>query len=416
MKVLYFHQHFATPRGSGGVRSYAMARRLLERGHQVTMVCGSIRGGHTGLTTPFEKGRRRGLVDGIDVIELDLAYSNRDGFIQRTITFAKFALRSLKLAMLEEYDLVFATTTPLTAGIPGIFARWLRHKPFVFEVRDLWPELPKAMGVIKNPLVLGAMSILEWLSYRSADHVIGLAPGIVEGIKKRGVKAERISLVPNGCDIDLSSSGNAPWRPEGISHSDLMAVYAGTHGIANGLKAVLDAAVELKRRNRDDIKFLLIGNGKLKEDLQARANKEDLKNVIFHDPVDKSKLFGLMSATDIGMQILANVPAFYFGTSPNKFFDYIAAGVPVINNYSGWLADLIQKNDCGFAVPPEDPIAFADALEEASRDRKRLQEMGLRARQLAEQKFSRKILADCWVDAIEKTMGHSSSEIATRGT
>ncbi len=222
MKVLYFHQHFATPRGSGGVRSYAMARRLLERGHQVTMVCGSIRGGHTGLTTPFKKGRRRGLVDGIDVIELDLAYSNRDGFVQRTITFAKFALRSLKLAMLEEYDLVFATTTPLTAGIPGIFARWLRHKPFVFEVRDLWPELPKAMGVIKNPVVLGAMSILEWLSYRSADHVIGLAPGIVEGIKRRGVTAERISLVPNGCDIDLSSSGNAPWRPEGISHSDLM--------------------------------------------------------------------------------------------------------------------------------------------------------------------------------------------------
>ncbi len=158
-----------------------------------------------------------------------------------------------------------------------------------------------------------------------------------------------------------------------------------------------------------------MGNGKLKEDLQARANKENLKNVVFHDPVDKSKLFGLMSATDIGMQILANVPAFYFGTSPNKFFDYIAAGVPVINNYPGWLADLIQKNNCGFAVPPDDPIAFADALEEASRDRKRLQEMGLRARQLAEQKFNRKILADCWVDAIEKTMGYSSSEIVTRG-
>lgn len=105
--------------------------------------------------------------------------------------------------MTEEYDLVFATTTPLTAGIPGIFARWLRGKAFVFEVRDLWPELPKAMGVITNPVVLGMMSVLEWLSYRSAHRLIGLSPGIVEGIERLGVPAHLVEMVPNGCDLDI---------------------------------------------------------------------------------------------------------------------------------------------------------------------------------------------------------------------
>lgn len=142
MRVIYFHQHFSTPKGMVGIRSYEMARRLVARGHQVTMVCGSYGGGQTGLDVPFSKGRRQGTVDGIDIIEFDLAYSNTDGFIKRTTTFFSFALRSIRLAMTEEYDLVFATTTPLTAGIPGIFARWLRGKAFVFEVRDLWPELP----------------------------------------------------------------------------------------------------------------------------------------------------------------------------------------------------------------------------------------------------------------------------------
>ena len=174
MRVLYFHQHFSTPKGAAGIRSYEMARRLVARGHQVTMVCGSYGLGETGLSAPFAKDVRRGNVDGIDIVEFDLAYSNADGFVKRAMTFVKFALRSVKLALTERYDVVFATTTPLTAGIPGIFARWLRGKPFVFEVRDLWPELPKAMGVIRTPLVLGAMSALEWASYRSAHRVVGL--------------------------------------------------------------------------------------------------------------------------------------------------------------------------------------------------------------------------------------------------
>lgn len=398
MKVLYFHQHFVTPKGAGAIRSYAMARKLIERGHTVMVVCGSNTTGTTGLEGPFHRGQRRGTVDGIEVVELDLAYSNNDGFMKRAVTFLLFAWRSILIALNEKYDVVFATTTPLTAGIPGIFARWLRKKPFVFEVRDLWPELPREMGVITNPVVLWAMGVLEWASYRSAHRLVGLSPGIVEGIRKQGVPAERIALIPNGCDLDIFSEEAKPWLPKGVLESDLMAVFAGTHGVANGLDAVLDAAIELKRRERTDIKILLIGDGKLKPALQARAQDEGLTNVVFHDPVKKADLAGLMRAADLGMQVLANVPAFYYGTSPNKFFDYIAAGLPVLNNYPGWLAEMIEREQCGYVVPPADAVAFAKALQQAADDREALPAMGQRAKALAKKEFDREKMASKWVD------------------
>jgi len=411
MKIMYFHQHFSTPDGSTGIRSYEMAKRLVEAGHEVTMVCGSYQGGRTGLDGPFQGGKRSGNVSGIHVIELELTYSNRDGFIKRTWTFLKYALRSVGLAIFSRYDLVFATTTPLTAGIPGIAAAWLRWKPFVFEVRDLWPELPKAMGVIRNPLVLGAMSVLEFLSYRSATRLVGLSPGIVHGIQRRGVPKARIAMIPNGCDIELFQAPTRPWRPEGVRDTDFMAVFSGTHGIANGLDAVLDAAKELKRRQNSKVKIVLIGDGKLKQALQERATREGLDNVIFCPPVGKAKLVGLMSSMDLGLQILQNVPAFYYGTSPNKFFDYLSAGRPALTNYPGWVAELIQSHDCGYAVPPDDPIKFADALEAAAADPHRL-EKGRNALKLAESKFNRDKLGRDFVRwLVEKIPPHENDGV-----
>lgn len=398
MKVLYFHQHFSTPQGSTGIRSYEMAQRLLARGHEVTMVCGSYRGGVTGLTGNFVSGFRRGVVNGVEVIEFDLSYGNADGFVKRSWTFLRFAFRSAWVAFTEPYDVLFATTTPLTAGIPGILARWLRRKTFVFEVRDLWPELPRAMGVISNPVVLGAMGVLEWVSYRSAHRLVALSPGIADGIARLGVGRERIVTVPNGCDLDIFGGYRTPWRPPGVSDSDLVAIFTGTHGIANGLDAVLDAATVLKARGRTDIKLLLIGDGQLKPALIQRATRESLCNVVFHDPVDKQALADLMAGCDLGMQILANVPAFYFGTSPNKFFDYLAAGIPVLINYPGWLADFVRETECGLVVPPEDPERFADALIMAADNRERLASMGGRAKELAVNEFDRVKLANRWVD------------------
>lgn len=398
MKILYLHQHFSTPKGATGIRSYQMARKILQQGHEVTMVCGSYGGGKTGITGPLSRGMRRGIVDGIDVIEFDLAYSNNANFLIRSLLFVRFMLRSVWLVLTEEYDVAFATTTPLTVGLPGIVARWVRRKPFVLEVRDLWPELPKAMGVIRNPAILAALSILEWASYKSATRLIGLSPGIVEGITRRGIPTDRVKFVPNGCDLDIFSSRASPWRPNGVAADDLLAVFTGTHGIANGLDAVLNAAAVLKDRGRTDIKILLVGQGRNKPMLQQRASAEGLCNVLFHEPVDKMRLSALIAGADLGLQLLANVQAFYYGTSPNKFFDYIAAGRPVLTNYPGWVADLITANQCGYAVTPEAPDAFANALEAAAANRDALKKMGQNAQALAKLRFDRDTLADQWFE------------------
>lgn len=404
MHILYFHQHFATPRGAGGIRSYEMAQALIRNGHRVTMICGSHGLGGPGLTQPFDRGRRRGEVDGIDVIEFDLRYGNADGLLKRSWTFLRYAVGGAVMALREPCDLIFATTTPLTVGIPALAARWLRGKRYVFEVRDLWPELPRAMGVIRNPVILALLSALEWLSYRGADRCVALSPGIAEGIAARGVSPDRIEMVPNGCDRHIFGAGTQAWRPEGVRDDQLLAIFTGSHGQANGLDAILDAAMVLQARGRDDIVIALVGDGKLKPRLMARAEREGLGNVRFHPPVSKLRLAGLMAGADLGLQILANVPAFYYGTSPNKFFDYLAAELPVLVNYPGWVAEMLTQEGAGVAVPPDDPEAFADGLIALADDRNAAKRMGAAAASLAERQFDRRELADRWVAWV--TAGH----------
>jgi glycosyltransferase involved in cell wall biosynthesis len=179
-------------------------------------------------------------------------------------------------------------------------------------------------------------------------------------------------------------------------------VFTGTHGVANGLDAVLDGAAALKAQGRSDIFLALVGDGKLKPALMARAAQEGLDNVVFHEPVNKARLAGLMASADIGIQALANIPAFYFGTSPNKFFDYISASLPVLNNYPGWLAELIKGHDCGFAVPPDDAETFADALIAAAEDRGALGRMGQNGNALAKDQFDRAKLSLTWVNWVTK--------------
>jgi len=404
MKVLYFHQHFTTPDGSSGTRSYEFAKALIAKGHQVTMVCG--RSDRSGLDLPYNNHKRwyRGVIDGIDVIALPLAYSNSDSVAKRLLTFARFAWKSVAIALCEDYDLVFATSTPLTAAVPGIFARWFRRKPFVFEVRDLWPELPRAMGM-KNPVLLGGMWILEGLAYRSSTACIGLAPGIVEGIARRSPKDHPIVLIPNGCDLELFHPNlRGPINIPGIAPGDFVAGFTGAHGRANGLDAILDAAAVLKNRGQAKIKILLVGDGSEKNRLQTRAKVEGLDNVIFHPSMPKRKLAVLTASLGCGLMTLDNIPAFYRGTSPNKFFDYIAAGIPVVNNYPGWLAEVIQGNECGLVVRSDDATALSDALQKLSSSPEACTRMGQQSRELAKKSFVRGNLARDFVNILEKAV------------
>lgn len=404
MRILYFHQHFSTSRGAGGSRSYEMARALVSRGHEVHMVCGSYDVGNTGLEQPFRRGRRHGLVDGIEVTEFALAYGNELSFLARVTVFMQFALRSIGIALTDRCDLIFATSTPLTAGIPGIAAKWFRRKPFVFEVRDLWPELPREMGVIRNPIVLGLMGLLERTSYRAADACIGLAPGIVDGIRARGPSGQRVELISNGCDLALFEHAVSDRETSlGIDRDDFVAIFTGAHGKANGLDAALDAAAVLKRRGRNDIHLVFVGRGSQRKRLVERARAEGLDRCHFRDLVPKYELGSLVKSADVGLMLLANVPAFYYGTSPNKFFDYLALGMPVLTNYPGWVADIVETEEIGVAVPPDSPAAFADALETLSSDRERLQRMGARSERVARSRFDRGRLATDFVRVLEET-------------
>src|SRR6267154_5251418 len=379
MHVLYFHQHFTTPDGSTGTRSNEVEKRLLSSGHQVTMVCGANALSKSGLSGPFLNGRREGSVGDIYVIELELPYSNYHSFLKRCWTFFLFAFRSVILALRLDYDIVFATSTPLTAALPGIAARWLRRKPFVFEVRDLWPELPRAMGVVRNPLVLAIMDLLEFVAYRSANSCIALSPGIAQGIIRRGVAESRVVTAPNGCNLDLFAPDASQPLVEiaGLPPDAFVATFTGAHGLANGLDAVLDAAAEVCKRGRTDIYFVFIGEGKQKPALVERARREKLDNCLFVAPMPKKVLAQfLCRRANVGLMILANVSAFYYGTSPNKFFDYLASSLPILVNYPGWMAEMVTTQGAGVVVPARDPLAFADALTSMADARAVTVEMG----------------------------------------
>ncbi len=398
MKILYIIQHFNIPTGSAGIRPYKMAKALVANGHEVTIVCGSYDGAKTGLDGEFSKGKRIGFYEGIEIIEFDIKYSNKFSFLKRTWVFLLYVWKTVWLALFYRYDVLFASTTPLTVGIPGIFARLLRGKKFVFEVRDLWPELPKAMGVIKNPIILWLMGLLEFLCYHSASKLIGLSDGIAKGIMSRGIKPDKIAIIPNGCDLDIFNSNYGRMKINEVQDSDFLCLYSGTHGVANGLDILIDVATNLTKRGNKTIKFVLVGDGKLKSGLIKKTNEQKLKNILFLDPLNKAELSKLMNSCNIGMQLLANIPAFYYGTSPNKFFDYISVGLPVLNNYPGWISELISKNNCGVTVLPDNPEGFADCLVKLELEKFKLTEMSVNARKLAETHFDRNILSNKWVE------------------
>lgn len=401
MHVAYIHQHFTTTAGAGGTRSYEMAQRLIAAGHRVTMICGMYDLSDVTVAPGQRVGEKQ--VDGIRVLCVAEPYANKMSFARRVLAFGRFARTAEKLVRSLDADLVFATSTPLTVGLPGMKGARALGVPFVFEVRDLWPELPIAMGIIRNPALIWYTRRLERKIYRAADHIIALSPGMKEGIARAGYPADRITMVPNGCDLELFKPNDEPLTdPRFGEPGELRAVFTGAHGKANGLHAVLDAAAELKRRGERGIRLVFIGKGGEKPELVERCRRDGLDGLVtWTDPVPKKDLARLLPQMDVGLMVLRNLPAFYYGTSPNKFFDYVAAGIPVLNNYPGWLAEMIGQHRCGLAVPPDDPRAFADTLVWFRDHRNEAREMGRRGRALAESEFNRERLAAQFVGVLE---------------
>ena len=403
MKIIYFHQYFTTPLGSGGTRSYFIARELVKNGHEVHLICLNDERAETGLSSPFKNGLREGYTDGIKITEINFNYSNHLNIIERSFIFLKYSLISSILALRKDYDLVFASSTPLTAAFPGIIFKLFKGRKFIFEVRDLWPEVPVALGVIKNPLIIFFLKILERVAYLSADKCIGLAPGICSGIQNKGISRKKITMIPNASDNEIFRPLNIKFKkrpdllPEigkTLDKNSFVAAFTGAHGIANGLDSLIEVALELKRRKRKDINIILIGEGKCKNKLKKLVKDKNLENFFFLPSISKLRLAELLrKSVHVGLMVLKNMPEFYNGTSPNKFFDYIACGLPIINNYPGWISNIIKEKNIGIAVSPYDYNRFAEALIYLADNKLSYENKSVNARKLAIKDYSSKKLA-----------------------
>jgi glycosyltransferase involved in cell wall biosynthesis len=396
MRITYLHQYFVTPSMGGGMRSYEFARRLVAAGHEVNVV-----------TSFRERTAERDWFTTIEgdatVHWLPVEYSNNHDFRRRLRAFSRFAIAASRKATELDGDVVFATSTPLTVAIPGLFAAARRRVPLVFEVRDLWPEAPRQLGALRNPVLYWGAKALEVVTYRAAAHVVALSPGMREGVLSTGVSSDRITVIPNAADLQLFHpilDGSAVRRELGIGDR-LMFLYFGTMGRANGLDLVLSGAKELIRRGEKNVVFVLHGDGMTRPHLERRKSAEGLTNVIFSGPCARKDMPGVVAAADVCMTIFANYPVLQT-CSPNKMFDSFAAGKPVLTNMPGWLTDLLLTNGCGAATHPDDPIAFADAVQEMISRRSELPKMGRNARALAERVFDRDILAADLMTVLER--------------
>ncbi|MDH4140615.1 MAG: glycosyltransferase family 4 protein [Coriobacteriia bacterium] len=405
MRVLYIHQFFATRESELGlIRSYEFSRRMLAAGHEVTMVTSSSR-----LAEDFSRRLfNRGEIDGIDVRAIRVRYSNYMGYARRMWSFALFTVGATWIALTAPRpDVVFATSTPLTVGIPGWIASALRGVPFVFEVRDLWPEAAIQMGAIKRGSVLARFAgWLERFLYRRATAVIALSPGMAEGVMAHGIDEERVHTIPNSCDLDLFSPG--PKDAEIAEQFDIagrfVVAYAGAIGPSNGLEDIVPQAARLlAERGREDITFLIAGDGKSLPRMRELKEEWALGNMILAGSMPKHDIPRLLRTADVLMTLFADVPILAVN-SPNKFFDGIATGKPMLVNSPGWTRDLVQENDIGVYVPPTDANALADAVERLAADPEAVERMGRNARSLAEREFDRNDLAARLIGVLEEAV------------
>ena len=392
MKILYLHQYFNTPEMAGGTRSYEMARRMVKNGHQVDMITTYRQGDFADDGGWFENE-----VEGIRVHWLPVPYSNKMSYRERIRAFFKFAFKAAARAAAVKSDLLFATSTPLTIALPAVYAARKQKIPMVFEVRDLWPELPIAVGALKNPLLKWAARRLERFAYFNSERIIALSPGMKEGIVKTGYPAEKVEIIPNSCDmylfqVDSELKEELRWKYQWLQDRPLV-IYTGTLGIINGVDYLARLAGAVWQLNQD-IRFVVIGDGKEKDRVAAEATKEGVleKNFFMLPRIAKNEIAAWLTAADVATSLFVDLEAMW-ANSANKFFDSLAAGTPVAINYGGWQKEMLEESGAGLVLDPEDVSASARLLVGKIDDQKWLTAAGQAAERLARERFDRDKLA-----------------------
>ncbi|MGH1480686.1 MAG: glycosyltransferase family 4 protein [Geminicoccales bacterium] len=393
MRIVYLHQYFATPQmRMGGIRSYEMAKRLVAWGHDVHIITSDT----TGAVTEKE-GWTETDEDGIRVHWLPVPYHNSMGFAQRIKAFLRFAIASARKAASIDSDLVFATSTPLTIALPGVWAAKRKKRPMVFEVRDLWPEIPIAIGVLKSRPLIMVARWLERFSYKNSAAVIALSPGMRDGVVKAGYPSDQVKIISNACDLDLFDASAEAAQAFRQQHEWLqdrpLVIYGGTFGFMNGVSYLAELAAKVWEIN-PEVRFAAIGGGAEKDKVQETATRLGVlnKNFFIIERVKKVEMPAIHRAADVVTSLFINLPEMQ-ANSANKFFDGLASGTPVAINYGGWHADLLRKTGAGMLLDPEDHEVAARTLTSHLDDPAWLKAAGQNARKLAEDEFARDLLA-----------------------
>jgi glycosyltransferase involved in cell wall biosynthesis len=406
MKILYLHQYFVTPAMAGGTRSYELARRLAAAGHEVHVITSQRRAADSAPAAKWSTT----LVEGVHVHWTTVPYDNRFGFVRRLRAFVAFAWRAAWKAVTVRGDLVFATSTPLTIAIPAILASRRLCVPMVFEVRDLWPEVPIAMGEIRNPLLIACSRLLEKIAYRCSARVIALSPGMADGVVAAGYPRERVEVIPNACDIELFGAPPAA-AADGLlpPGNGQLVVYTGTFGRANAVGYLVSVAAAMRALD-PTVRFLLVGDGSELEAIrqQARDNGTLDSNLWMRPPIRKEQVPTVLAHATLATATFADVKALWHN-SANKVFDALAAGRPVMINYGGWQKEFLETSGAGFAVPGNDSAAGAQHLAAFLRSPDAIARARTAALQVATTQFNRDRLGERFRAVLEDAAAGSAA-------
>ena len=397
MKLLYIHQYFKTPEEPGGTRSYWISQELIKRGHQVVMITGSNKN-HPDSAIEH--------VDGIEVHYIKNEYNNYMSALSRIKSFISFMFKAIgEGCRQKDVDLVFATSTPLTTGAVAIALKWLKGWKYVFEVRALWPEALIQEGV-DNPVVVWALRLLEKMSYGKAEHVISLSPGMEEGVLKVGISKSKSTMIPNMAKPDKFYPRSP--SPEIMAKFDIdihkfNIIHFGSMGASNGLGYIVNAAKVVQERGADDLNFIFLGDGSTQPMLKDMVKGYGLRNVQFLGDHGMEVVSEIVNCCDASIVSFNNVPILATN-SPNKLFDSLSAGKPVIVNSSGWTKDLVEKDNCGFFVDPDNPNDLVDKLLEVKDNKELLKQWGENSRRLSLEVYDKSLLSAKVANVLENAI------------
>ena len=392
MKILYLHQYFKTPAEPGGTRSYWMAKELIKNGHEVIM-----------FTSKELNGKKKDVViiDGIQVIYLNEAYDQNMSVFRRLKAFLSFVWKSILEAYKQKnINLVIATSTPLSIGIPALFLKWTKKIPYVFEVRDLWPEVPIQMGAINHSLLIKLTRLFEKAIYKNAEHVIALSPGMQEGVLKYLPK-DKTTMIPNMSKIDefWSRKKNTELEKKlGLNPQSFKLIHFGSLGLANGANSIIESAKLLKED--DSVEFLFVGGGSTEEYLKHECTKNGLNNVKFLGRFSMKDTSEIVNLSHVSIVSFKDLPILYTN-SPNKLFDSLSAGKPIIVNSAGWTKEMVIKHNCVYYVNPNHPQELVDIIKYLQNHPEIVKKMGTNARILAEEKYDKSIISKQFVKVID---------------